>query len=148
MTRLNVWGGKGLIKRGHWNTDKEGGLHFVKDKWGGDIYHFARKKYTRKWLYPKHVVRFSSLPREKTAIIKLRNFGYSINHLHEALGRSTSWIHKVLKQGLGLGLVHVKDNRKLPRRAVLWASKRKLNSCLFHIKEWTGFICGEEEEPP
>lgn len=114
----------------------------------GELYGIPRKKYARTHEYPKHAMHFSSLPREKTAIIKLRNFGYSINHLHEALGRSNSFIHAVLKQGRNLGLVHVNDNRKRSRKSALYNARRKLVSCLFHVRQWTAFICGEDSDPP
>ncbi|MCJ7632708.1 hypothetical protein MUP77_10010 [Candidatus Bathyarchaeota archaeon] len=93
---------------------------------------------------------FKALPREKVAIIKLRNLGYPIHHLARALGRSTSFIHKTLREAKLFGLLKdwIYDQRKCPRKARTWSTKRKLDSLLFHIKQWESFILGEEGDPP
>ena len=131
MSFYNLWGG-----------------HLKRDS-RGEIYGAPRKKYTRNYSYPEHVIRFSALPREKSAIRKLRNFGYSINHIAQGLGRSTSFIHKAISGNAKLlGLVRVFDNREINRNAKLLNARRKLNSCLFHIQQWTAFICGEDSDPP
>lgn len=144
---LNVWGGHGCLKRGHWNKE---GTHFVYDGRGGDLFHIPRKKYTRKRPYPATTTHFSALPREKAAIIKLRNFGYPIQHLATALGRSTSFIHRTLKEARLMGALNdrVFDKRKCPRMALLLGSRRKLNSLLSRLSMWTLWILGAEEEPP
>lgn len=156
---LNVWGGRGLLKRGHWNTSKDGELHFVKESRGGELYSFPRKNYTRTHPYPLfqiidekivHIRHINPLPREKSAIIKLRNLGYPIHHLAKALGRSTSFIHETLRNAKLLGLLkdRLYDQRKCPRKTRLLGTRRKLNSLLFYIKLWESWILGEGDEPP
>jgi hypothetical protein len=108
---LNVWGGHGLLRR-DWKT--------------GDLYQIPRKRYTRTHAYPATTTHFSALPREKSAIIKLRNFGYPIQHLAKVFGRSTSFIHKTLREARSFGLLKdtVYDKRKCPRMACLLGSRK------------------------
>ncbi len=131
MTRT-PWGNVGRLVRG-------------KD---GSLYAIPRKDYVRTHAYPEHIDHFSSLPREKAAIIKLRNFGHNIHNIAQGLGRSTSYIHAILSKAKLFGAVRRFDNRKIPRRTKLLLSIRKLKTCLFYVQQWTAWILGEEGEPP
>lgn len=147
----------GNVVRGHFKSLPDGEIKFVKGY--GDLHGRPRKDYTRKHSYPlfqlignkitpiRHI---KALPREKVAIIKLRNLGYPIHHLATVLGRSTSFIHKTLRNAKLFGLLkdRIYDQRKCPRKARLLMTRRKLNSLLFYIKRWEAFILGEEGEPP
>lgn len=156
--RTALWGGVNLVA-GHFKFDKEGNiLKFVRKK-GDLLYARTRKQYTRTHSYPtirisesgniEPIRHFKSLPREKTAIIKLRKLGaYSINQLSKASGRSTSWIAKVLNDARRLGSLVFRDNRKLPRKALLWNCRKSLKTCFDAFQLWQPFILGEEEEPP
>lgn len=149
---LNVWGGHGLLKRGHFYTNPETGrTHFISDGKGGpELAQIARKDYVRKHPYPVHINRFNPLPREKATIIKLRNFGYPIQHIAKGLGRSTSFIQRILKQARIMGALKdaVYDMRKCSRTTRLMLTRKKLYSLLNWLPLWEGFILGSEENPP
>jgi hypothetical protein len=146
------------IVRGHYRTLPDGEIKFVQTYGGGDIYAKPRKDYVRKHPYPtirindlgaiEHICHFKALAREKTAIIMLRNKGYSMTHLSKAFGRSTSWIFEILKNAKPFKLIHIHDNRKLPRRSLLLGCRKRLYSLLSWMKLWQPFIFGEEGEPP
>lgn len=139
---VNIWGGRGTIRR-----DKT-----------GEIYCFPRKTYTRNHPYPiLHMIgdkcfsikHFKSLPRERTTIIKLRNYGHSIHNIAEGLGRSTSFVYETLFNAKVLGLLRSRlDNRKIPRRSRLYMAPRKRLRCLAYIQKWLPFILGQDGEPP
>lgn len=93
---------------------------------------------------PKHRVKF--LPREKTAYLMLRNKGYSISILSKVFGRSTSVIHKILKNASYV--VRHLDLRKIPagvRSRIRFFSIRRLMRLR---PQWEAFILGEGDEPP
>lgn len=123
----------------------------------GEIYAVTRKKYTRTHPYPIlhmigdkcfKIIHTHSLPREKTAIIKLRNFGHNIHNIAQGLGRSASYIWAILKKARDLKTIRKFDNRKIPRTAKQLMSRSRLSLCLFWIQKWQDFILGVEEEPP
>lgn len=89
-----------------------------------------------------------SLPREKAVIIKFRQFGYSINHIAAALGRSTSYIHHVLKKAQEFGVVRAFSNRKMPDMLRKLHSRRRQFLAYYWMRKWEGFLLGAEEEPP
>lgn len=93
-------------------------------------------------------IHIKALPREKSAVVKYRELGYSINHISKAFGRSTSWIHKVLKRAESLGILRHTSNRKQPRLCLLRTCRKRLFLALSYMKLWEGWILGEEGEPP
>lgn len=154
-----LWGGVNLVY-GYFKQDSEGNLiKFIRSKNGDGLYARPRKKYTRTHPYPtlkindfgtvEPIRHQRALPREKAALIMLRRLGsYSINQLSKASGRSCSWIHKVLTDAKFVRSLRFMDNRKLPRKAILYTCRKKLISCFEAFKLWQPFILGEEEEPP
>lgn len=139
--------------------DKEGNFKHLRRDSNGLLYDIPRKQYTRTHPYPtikinnfgkiEPIKHFKALPREKSAILMMRRLGsYSINQLSQASGKSSSWIHKIIKQAQNLGSLPRLDNRKLPRKAILYSCKKKLISCFSAFQMWLPFILGEEEEPP
>lgn len=136
------------IVRGYYRQDSKGNaLSFVHSS-NGLLYARARKPYTRKHPYPQNTYHFKALPNEKPAIIKLRRLGYSINHLSMALGRSLSFIHRVLKNARQYFPELRFDKRKLPRRVKLLGSRKGLKMAYYWLSRWEAFILGVEGEPP
>lgn len=88
------------------------------------------------------------MKRENAAIIKLTRLGYSINQLNTVLGRSTSYIHKVIKNAISVGALKFFDKRKStgPDRAL--KSKIRANQLEKLISAWMPFILGESDRPP
>jgi len=92
-------------------------------------------------------MRINLLPREASAIVKLRKKGHSINGIATFLGRSRSLIHRILKRNRAYGL-HWLDMRKLPYKARMRMSAYR-RSILEKLREaWTLWILGEGEKPP
>lgn len=146
----------GYIVRGSWKYDKNGKIErFVKDSNG--LPYFVRdpikpskkrKPYTRKHPYPNNTTHFKPLPNEKASIIKLRRLGYSITHISKALGRSTSFIHRIIKKAETFNKELRFDKRKLPSKYRLLQSKRSLKTLFSMLSKWEKFIFKEELEPP
>jgi|Deesub1362A_J573_1020465.scaffolds.fasta_scaffold00566_15 hypothetical protein len=114
----------------------------------GFLYGKPRKKYERKHPYPEHVLRIKPLPREKSAIVILRRKGYRINMLSKIFGRSTSFIHRVLKRNISFGVLKPMDMRKMPDKTRKYYSKIRWNMLLKCWEKWEAWIFGEGEEPP
>jgi hypothetical protein len=93
-------------------------------------------------------MRIKPLPREKAAIILLRKHGYTMNQLSEAFGRSTSFIHRVLRNAIMLHSIHSSDLRKLPHKHKLFNSVRRWMNLYLQMPNWETWILGEEERPP
>jgi len=92
-------------------------------------------------------MRINLLPREASAIVKLRKKGHSINGIATFLGRSTSLVHRILKVNRQYGL-HWVDVRKLPYKA-------RMRTCSYRRwlleklrQGWEAWILGEGERPP
>lgn len=90
------------------------------------------------------------MQREKAAILYLRRrFGYSMNIIAKAFGRSTSLVHRILKFNEALGALQWMSNkRKIPphvRRLAKARMERQMNS---HFGLWTAFLLGLVEKPP
>jgi len=101
-------------------------------------------------------MRIKKLKREACAYIKLRRLGYSINMLAKFLGRSTSFVHRILKNvgmtgysinGAGFctwKVLHPGDMRKSPGARCEYSPK-----IMELIRErWMDFITGETDKPP
>ncbi len=109
----------------------------------GSYHHTISHTYT-----PRCFFKVPFLEREKSAYIKLRRVGLSINQIAAAFGRSTSVIHRALKRVIDHKTLRRFDMRKLPYQARMrmcsfrWARMLKL----LHL--WELWICGEKDEPP
>jgi len=92
-------------------------------------------------------LRFNLLPREASAIIKLRRKGHSINGIALFLGRSSSLVYRILRKNRAYGL-HWLDMRKLGYkiRMRMSAYRRWLLEKL--RQGWEAWILGEGERPP
>jgi hypothetical protein len=119
-----------------------------RSKEDGCVYGFNRKQYTRTHAYPKGTVHVKPLQREKASIIKLSKFGYSINQLSHAIGRSTSYISRVLRTAITRGITHFLDKRKLPSQIRLATSSRRRKMLERYMPLWEAFMLGETDEPP
>jgi len=88
------------------------------------------------------------MQREKAAILYLRRrFGYSINVIAKALGRSRSLVHRILKFNAALGM-RIQDLRKIPRRIRELARARQWSDINRYLHLWEMFLLGELEKPP
>ena len=127
---------------------KTGFGNLVFNKKDGLLYAIPRKQYTRVKPIPTGFKIKRSKKREKCAIIKLTNFGYSINQLARALTRTTSFIHKTVKIAIKRKIARFIDKRKLPSNNRLRLSSIRWSNLQKRIKAWLPFINGEVEEPP
>lgn len=94
-------------------------------------------------------MRIPYAPREKAAILHLRKqYGYSINTLAKAFGRSTNIIHHILRFNHTIGQINLKDLRRLPGRIKKLATARMTRQLTFYMPQWTMWILGEEDKPP
>lgn len=99
------------------------------------------------------------LPREAASCVILRRKGYSINTLSHLLGRSTSFIHRILKVNnltgysfFGAGFTVSKSWHRLDKRK----STGRMRDCTIpwaHLtremwQKWEAFILGETDKPP
>lgn len=125
-----------------------GNVKIIHDKCGPYVIGCPRKKYTRKHPYPEQINRFNPLPREKAAIVLLRKHGYAINTIAGALGRSTSFIHKILRFNVNVGNLRFIDMRKLPGQIRLRCASIRWNTLQKFIGAWEKWILGEGEKPP
>jgi hypothetical protein len=114
----------------------------------GCVYGKTRKAYTRTKPIKSGWLKINPLPREKCAIIKLSKYGYSINQLSDAFGRSTSYIHKALRTAITRGVTHFLDKRKLPAQTRLRCSLIRQKMLTKYLPQWMAFIFGEEDKPP
>ena len=125
-----------------------GHVHRQLDRAGSFVCGYLRKDYTRTHPYPKNTRRINPLPREKAAIIMLRKKGYPMNMLSKALGRSLSFIHRVLRTAITRRTLHVVDMRKLPGNVRLYCHNSRWRTLMRFMPAWESWILGEGEEPP
>jgi hypothetical protein len=123
------------------------GCHVHRGK-DGLTYAYTRKKPIRKTPYPQHINRFDPLPREKACIIKLRKLGYSTNMLSKALGRSTSYVYRVIRKAEMLDCLRWIDMRKLPNKTRKWCRPRRWKTLMNLWQQWEAWMLGEGERPP
>jgi hypothetical protein len=122
--------------------------HASRNRKDGCTYNLPRKQYTRTKPYPTGTMHIKPLQREKCAIIKLTKLGYSINQLSQALGRSTSYIQRVVKTAITRGLTHFLDKRKMVSTIRLATSSRRRAMLQKYLSLWEAFILGEGDKPP
>lgn len=125
-----------------------GHVKIVRDKCGVYVRGYIPKKYTRTLPYPLHIIRVPVMQREKAAIIKLRKLGYPINMLSKGLGRSTSYIHRILRNAIMRLSLRPMDMRKLPSAIRLRCSTTRWNTLQKYLPAWEMWILGEGEKPP
>jgi len=87
-------------------------------------------------------IRVKRLPREAAAYVILKRKGQSINNMTKLVGRSTSFIHRILKK------VCFQDLRKIPRIPRLRRASRNRFLLLKSMDSWISWILGEGEKPP
>ena len=87
-------------------------------------------------------------PRERAAIIMLRNHGYTYNQLASAFERSTSYIYKVIRTAMNRGAVAFRDYRKNPHLVKMQTCLTRIGTLLFRFNQWINFIEGTEDKPP
>jgi hypothetical protein len=107
-----------------------------------------RKTYIRNKPYPTHTIHIKPQLREKCAVVKLTKLGYSTNQLAQALGRSTSYIHRIVRTAITRGLTHFIDKRKLPNQTRLRCSSIRRKTLIKYLPGWEAFILGEGDKPP
>jgi hypothetical protein len=125
-----------------------GNVKRVNSPYGSWLEGCPRKTYTRTHKPKSGFNKIPIMKRENAAIIKLTRLGYSINQLNTVLGRSTSYIHKVIKNAISFGILTFLDKRKStgPDRAL--KSKIRANQLEKLISAWMPFILGESDRPP
>ena len=123
-------------------------FHPTRSKTDGCVYAKVRKQYTRNHPYPTNTMHIKSLPREKCAIVKLTNLGYSINQLSNVFGRSTSFIHRCIQTSIIRGISHFVNKRKLPSQTRLACSASRRRMLIKYMVLWEAFIFGEVDKPP
>ena len=87
-------------------------------------------------------MRVNRLPREAASYIMLKRRGQSINSIASLVGRSYSFVHRILSK------FHFSDLRKLPRVLRLRRASRNHYLMLKFGEAWRNFILGEGEKPP
>jgi hypothetical protein len=87
-------------------------------------------------------------PRERAAIIMLRNKGYTYNQLASAFERSANYIYKIIRTAMNRGTVAYRDYRANPHIMKMRTCLTRIGTLLFRFKDWTAFIKGEEDKPP
>jgi AraC-like DNA-binding protein len=94
-------------------------------------------------------VRTPILQRENVAVLMLRRKGHSITTISGFLGRSTSYVHRVLKFNKALGSIsRFLDLRKTLGSSKALMAKRRLKSMVKLWESWEAFILGETDRPP
>jgi hypothetical protein len=107
-------------------------------------------------------MRIKFFKREKATYIKLRrDHHYSITHLAQLFGRSTSVIHRILKTqkltgqslcGAGFYIQHTNnplDNRTGKLRKTNSYVTRSIRKGMYKITQaWLAFALGETDKPP
>jgi hypothetical protein len=121
-------------------------FHPARSKTDGCVYAKVRKQYTRTKPIKTGFFKIKSLPREKCAIVKLTNLGYSINQLSAVFGRSTSYIHKCTRAVSNFS--SFVDKRKLPSSIRLLTSSSRRRNLAKWFSLWEAFIFGEVDKPP
>lgn len=117
---------------------------------------FAKSEdYIKKPTLSSKKMRVPFMLREKAAIIKLRQHGYSINALSVFSGRSSSVIHSILKRAgytpgcfIASSWLNAKDLRKLPSQVRLKSAQIIRLGLVFQIDRWMPFVLGEVDKPP
>jgi AraC-like DNA-binding protein len=96
----------------------------------------------------KGILKIKPLPREKAAIIKLTNLGYSINQLSAVFGRSTSYVHRIVRNAIKYRISRFVDKRKLVSAIRLSCAVKRRKSLDRWLNLWMPFIFGEVDKPP
>jgi hypothetical protein len=112
-------------------------------------YYANHKDYTHKpptLLSKKQRVPF--MQREKTAIIKLRQHGYSINELSIFSGRSKSVIHRILHSYHNITQTAIANLRTLPNHTRLQSAQKHRLTMTRFMELWMPFILSETDKPP
>ena len=108
----------------------------IKRRWSSGSVDFARR------------IRIPKLPRESAAIVILRKKGQPIQNIAEFLGRSTSYVHRILKFNNVFRLVKFADLRKLPTAIKQFGARFLKKTMLKLAPGWLAFILGETDKPP
>ena len=118
-------------------------------KTDGCVYGKSRKRYVRNHPYPATTIHIKTLPREKTAIIKMRRLGhYSINMLATVFSRSRSYIHKILSNAEKYKVIPKIKRNMVSDTIRKYNSRRMINRLFAWYRAWEAFILGEVDRPP
>ena len=90
-------------------------------------------------------MRIPRLKREAAAVCIMRKTGVAINQIASFLGRSHSFIYRILRFN---GLAHRIDLRKLPWRIRSLSAARIARHMEILRHRWEMWILGEGEKPP
>ena len=124
-------------------------FHTYRNNLDGCVYAKARKKYTRTKPVKSGWHKFSPLPREKATITMFAHrFGYSTNLIAEFFGRSTSYVHRIVRTAITRGTARFIDKRISPNKTRLLAASNRRKMMEKYFPLWQAFLCGEEAEPP
>lgn len=93
--------------------------------------------------------RIPHLQRESVAIVMLRRKGHSIQTIASFLGRSTSFVHRVVKFNRAVhSISRFLDLRKLPSSFKSSGAKIRAKIMVKLWAAWEAFILGETDRPP
>jgi len=92
-------------------------------------------------------LRIQRLRREAALVVRFRRFGYTMNSIAAFLGRSTSFVYRILKFQAGLG-AHIGDLRKIPCRIRQLAKARLERDIQCFGELWNMWLLGIGEKPP
>ena len=93
-------------------------------------------------------MRICRLSREAQVVVRLRRFHYSQNLIASFLGRSTSFVHRILKFNRALGALRKTDLRKIPRRVRELSRMVQHSRLIRHWGSWEAYLLGEGDRPP
>lgn len=92
-------------------------------------------------------MRIQRLQREGAVIVQLRRHGYTMNSIGAFLGRSTSFVFRVLNFQRCLG-VTVGDLRKIPCRTRQLAKARMERNIQRFGEMWNLWLTSKDGKPP
>ena len=92
-------------------------------------------------------MRFQRLPREAAAVCILRKQGLSIGSIAKFLGRSKSFVDRILIRNVGCGIRYfdlrtLKNQSRIINARTLWTKLQELRL------QWEAWMLGEGERPP
>jgi IS30 family transposase len=110
---------------------------------------YRRKEYTRTHPYPEHIHRHQRLPREAATTVLLRKHGYPMNMIATFLGRSLSFVYRILRRNIDIGnLRYMNFKRNMPAATLTRESIRRWEKLLKLWQAWQDFLEGKGEKPP
>lgn len=93
-------------------------------------------------------MRIPRLRREAALVLQFRKHQYSISAIAKFLGRSTSFIHRILKFNETLGFPAINLKRKIPAQIRRLAKQRMEDNLTRYGEAWIAWLLNEDGKPP